>query len=196
MEEISGWERIKNRSRYIWNYYTSLSLKEKAFISLFNYIWFKEKQLQDFIVRGKYITQFEEAKAKNQAQCSHLKGGHVDLTVGVFQRGDKVGDFSVCKHQLPFGDYIVKCLRCGKKWTVPKREDFKTELDFHTAYLQYKGAVDFPTHNVTSTGIQFQKLEKKSFRETISIVWSILKRDISVLSSLRDTPYEKTLRLT
>ena len=195
MKKQSKWERNKNRAIYIWQYYMGLSLREKAFVSLYNHINFKENQVRDFQTRGQHLNEYDKARAKYHSECSHRKGGYVSDR-GIFERGTD-DQYAVLKHQLPFGDWMIRCLRCGKKWVLPKRESFKTDFDFQMAYLQYKEAQRFPTRNTSSTGIQFQKFEKKkSLQATLKIVWSILKRDITLWSALRDNPENVTMRLT
>jgi hypothetical protein len=143
-------------------------------------------------MQGEILEQEQKTREQMQDNCTHLKGGI--LINYAFSNGTDE-QYAVCKHQLPLGDYIVKCLRCGKKWIQPKREDFKAQFAFEAAYIQYREAVDFPTDNKTSTSIQFQVFKKSSVLEVLKLAWSVFKRDVNVVKSIRELPGVNTFKV-
>jgi hypothetical protein len=104
-----------------------------------------------------------------QAQCNHKKGGNgIEGFVG--GQGDDP-QYAIWKHQFLNSDIWVRCLRCGKWWKPPVKENFyfdergrevapqdgqfNAEL-FAKAEVEYRQALGFPTRNSMSTSYQFR----------------------------------------
>ncbi len=100
--------------------------------------------------------------AIRQYNCSHRKGGKGMAGV---QGGGQDPQFSVFKHQLPNGDWMVLCSRCQKEWNRPLAGDPK----YVELLDQYKKALALPTDNVASGGSQFSFVGVDGRR--VSIDW-------------------------
>lgn len=136
------------------------------------------------INQGRLFAQTDAREKAQQDACSHKKGGIVSprdmsaLSIG----GDGV-QFAVLKHRMIDGNLWVRCLRCSKTWTPPKKENFffdrkRTENDdfnkilkakkmpyegpqagiydersFAVAIAEYKTACAYPTQNKESASV-------------------------------------------
>ena len=97
---------------------------------------------------GQYLNRQKTIKEKEQKDCNHLKGGLCEVKGGKYtgkvfnnMNPPSFKDYAVIKHKMPWGDWWIRCLRCGRWW---KPGDF-----------DYNEALAFTTHNSPSTAIQF-----------------------------------------
>src|SRR5690348_4055221 len=82
---------------------------------------------QRFKNNGLSLEQGAAATRASQARCNHLKGGNgLDGVVGGM--GDDP-QHAVLKHQQPWGDLWVRCLRCAKTWKPAAKKSFYFEVD-------------------------------------------------------------------
>lgn len=109
----------------------------------------------EFHRRGEWLKQLEDERKAKQDRCNHLKGGYIDLKKGTWPEQGHGVDYAIIKHQFPWGDVWVRCIRCGKTWK-PGMED-------------YKQALNFPTHNYASTSIQFTGTGTKDGKTFVKI---------------------------
>ena len=126
---------------------------------------------------------FQQQKASDDAKqnvCTHKKGGVVSQRdMHVLHTGGNGLQFAVIKHQMINGDFWVRCLRCGKTWLPPVKENYYfnakgkqvapvdgtfDEVKFKEADIEYKKAVNFETNNSPSGSVQcrFSKWDAKS----------------------------------
>ncbi len=139
---------------------------------------------------GDTLRSIAENDKVAQERCNHHKGGNgAEAIIG--GQGDD-SQYAVMKHQFANGDIWVRCLRCGKTWKPPLKEDFYfdkkgrqvakqdgefSEEAFHKAEAEYKQAVQFQTRNVmsgshqlrftyTETGQDASDVYRKSMRHT------------------------------
>jgi hypothetical protein len=84
-----------------------------------------QQRQQDRESQGRtFVSQRATDEAK-QAVCTHKKGGIVsDRNTQVLSTGGNGQQYSVIKHQMINGDIWVRCLRCGKTWSNPVKENF------------------------------------------------------------------------
>ena len=137
----------------------------------------KQKQkAMDREQQGKvFAAQKREDDAKQNA-CTHKKGGVVsqrNLT------GGNSPQYAVIKHQMINGDFWVRCLRCGKTWLPPVKDNFYFSAKgkvvapvdgvfspekFAAAEVEYRKAVAFETNNTASGSVicKFSKWDEKS----------------------------------
>ena len=107
-----------------------------------------DQEIVRAVVFGQVLNRFKTTQEKKQKECNHLKGGFCEVKdgkyTGVIKNNEHPGfytDYAVLKHKMPWGDWWIRCLRCGKWW---KPQD-----------VDYNQALNFPTHNTSSTSIQF-----------------------------------------
>lgn len=97
----------------------------------------RDREQEDFKLRGTLLTQINDAKKESQRQCNHLKGG-CGVEGIITGKGDS-NQYAVIKHRYRNGDTHIRCLRCSKTW-MPGDEN-------------YHQALNFKTLNVTSTDV-------------------------------------------
>ena len=152
-----------------------------------------QKQL-DTTGRGKTLAQQKLADETRWAACTHKKGGMVSArNMSALSTGGNAAQYAVIKHQMINGDMWVRCLRCGKTWLPPVKDNyylndkgkvvapkdgkFNAEK-FAQAEVEYRRAVNFETNNSPSGSVQcrFSKWDEKSgqwvdaaqdYRETV-----------------------------
>jgi len=141
----------------------------------------KQKQkVMDREQQGKvFAAQRREDEAK-QSACTHKKGGVVSQrNLQVLSTGGNSPQFAVIKHQMINGDFWVRCLRCGKTWLPPVKDNFYlnakgkvvapvdgvfSQEKFDAAAAAYRVAVNFETNNSPSGSVicKFSKWDEKS----------------------------------
>jgi hypothetical protein len=125
-----------------------------------------------------FAAQKRDDDAK-QSICTHKKGGVVSQrNLQVLSTGGNSPQYAVIKHQMLNGDFWVRCLRCGKTWLPPVKDNFyfsgKKQVapvdgvfsseKFEAASLAYRQAVAFETNNSPSGSVicKFSKWDEKS----------------------------------
>jgi hypothetical protein len=141
----------------------------------------KQKQKSmDREQQGKvFAAQKREDDAKQNA-CTHKKGGVVSQrNLQVLSTGGNSPQYAVIKHQMINGDFWVRCLRCGKTWLPPVKDNFYfnakgkqvapvdgtfSQEKFSKAEADYRTAVAFETNNTSSGSVicKFSKWDEKS----------------------------------
>jgi len=139
----------------------------------------KQKEL-DRKQQGITFAQQRAADEAKQSQCTHKKGGVVSpRDMKVLSTGGNSVQYAVIKHQMINGDFWVRCLRCGKTWLPPVKENFYfnekgkkvapvdgvfSQEKFDAAEADYKRAVQFETNNSPSSSVQcrFSKWDETS----------------------------------
>lgn len=130
----------------------------------------EEKQAQeDREQQGRTFAQQEATDKHRWANCTHRKGGAVsqrDQKVLFF--GGDAAQHAIMKHQMITGDIWVRCLRCGRTWKPPIKQEFFVnakgkvvapadgvfdKAKFDEAVADYKRALMFPTNNSTSSSV-------------------------------------------
>jgi hypothetical protein len=129
----------------------------------------KQKEL-DRKQQGITFAQQRASDEAKQAACTHKKGGTVSQrNMQVLSTGGNSIQYAVIKHQMINGDMWVRCLRCGKTWLPPVRENFVFNAKgkkvapkdgtfnaekFAAAEQEYIRAVQFETNNSPSGSVQ------------------------------------------
>lgn len=110
---------------------------------------------QEAYTKGSTLAALAEGKTKNQRRCNHKKGGQGANGV-VGGKGDSP-DYAILAHTYANGDTWVKCLRCHKTWKPPVESEYiGNQQGFDNAMAAYKIALEFPTKNTPSAGVQFR----------------------------------------
>jgi len=140
----------------------------------------KQKK-QDREQQGRTFAQQRAAKEAQQRICTHRKGGMINpRDLSVLSTGGNSNQYAVIKHQMINGDMWVLCLRCGKVWVPPVKDNFYfkegrarnvapkdgkfSQEKFDKASQEYRDAVQFPTGNSSSASVpcKFTKWDEKS----------------------------------
>ena len=129
---------------------------------------------------GRTFSQQKATDDARQAVCTHKKGGVVSArNMSVLSTGGNSIQYAVIKHQMINGDMWVRCLRCGKTWLPPVKDNFYfnakgkqvapkdgvfSQAKFDAVEIEYKRAVNFETNNSPSGSVQcrFTKWDDKS----------------------------------
>lgn len=114
--------------------------------------------------QARSLEDYNQQVKKQQDVCKHRKGGKG--LEGILNGHDS--NYSVAKHQYPWGEFGVMCLRCGKEWRKPKDELKKENpAAYKAAMSDYKEALNFPTDNEGSGTQLFmvERVGKKSAAE-------------------------------
>ena len=120
--------------------------------------------------QGLTFAQQKRTDESKQAMCTHKKGGIVTpRDMRVLSTGGNGQQYAIIKHQMINGDFWIRCLRCGKTWCPPVKENFyfnkkgrvvppkDGEFDmekFKEAIGKYQQAVNFETNNTASGSVQ------------------------------------------
>lgn len=104
--------------------------------------------------KGATMAANDAVKGKHQKRCNHKKGGNGAAGI-VGGKGDSP-DYALLVHTFANGDTWVKCLRCHKTWKPPVPSDYESKELFAIADAQYRLALEFPTKNTPSGGVQFR----------------------------------------
>jgi hypothetical protein len=138
------------------------------------------QQQMDRESSGRTFAQQKATDDARQSVCTHKKGGVVSARdMKVLSTGGNSIQFAVIKHQMINGDMWVRCLRCGKTWLPPVKENFYfnekgksvapkdgtfDQVKFDAMDLEYRRAVNFETNNSPSGSVQcrFTKWDPKS----------------------------------
>jgi hypothetical protein len=139
----------------------------------------KQKQL-DRKQQGLTFAQQKAGDEAKQSVCTHKKGGVVSQRdMKVLSTGGNSPYYAVIKHQMINGDMWVRCLRCGKTWLPPVKENFYFDAKgksvapvdgtfsaekFAKTDAEYRTAVAFDTNNTSSGSVicRFSKWDEKS----------------------------------
>jgi TolA-binding protein len=127
----------------------------------------RDNKRQRSTTNGATLEQIKRGFEATQSRCNHKKGGNgADGIIG--GQGDD-SQFCVLKHVMPWGDTWIRCLRCGKTWKPPIKEQFMfdekgkvipngkyNEAQYNKAVADYQTALQFQTRNVTSGSIQYR----------------------------------------
>jgi len=133
----------------------------------------ENKQAQRQIDRESSGRTFAQQKATDDARqkaCTHKKGGVVSArNMTVLSTGGNSIQYAVIKHQMINGDMWVRCLRCGKTWLPPVKDNYFfnekgkqvapkdgkfSQEKFDAADIDYRRAVNFETNNSPSGSVQ------------------------------------------
>ena len=114
----------------------------------------RETKRQRSLTNGATLSQLAHENEAAQKRCNHRKGGNGAAGVIAGQGDDS--NYAVLKHTFANGDMWVRCLRCGKTWKPPVRDQYKTEEAYLAAVAQYEAAINFQTRNVPSGAVQFR----------------------------------------
>jgi hypothetical protein len=141
----------------------------------------KQKQKEmDRTQQGKVFSAQKREDEAKWAACTHKKGGVVSQrNLQVLSTGGNSPQYAVIKHQMINGDFWVRCLRCGRTWLPPVKENFYfnakgkqvapvdgvfSQEKFVQAENEYRQAVQFETNNTPSGSVicKFSKWDEKS----------------------------------
>lgn len=78
----------------------------------------KEQKLSEFNMKNRQIAAELGRRASSQRICQHRKGG-VTIPGTANPLPPEGGDsdmFSIIKHQMPGGEWVIFCSRCGAEW--------------------------------------------------------------------------------
>jgi hypothetical protein len=114
----------------------------------------RENKRQRSLTNGQTLKQLAQNDAAAQRRCNHRKGGNGAQGVVAGQGDDS--QYAVLKHTFANGDMWVRCLRCGKTWKPPIKDDYESEAQFLKAVVEYETAVNFQTRNVPSGSVTFR----------------------------------------
>lgn len=114
----------------------------------------RETKRQRSLTNGATLRSLAQADTMVQSRCTHKKGG--DGAAGVIGGKGQASQYAVLKHTFANGDMWVRCLRCGKTWKPPLREDYKDERAYLAAEAEYQAAINFQTLNVPSGACLFK----------------------------------------
>lgn len=134
----------------------------------------KELQKQeDRAAQGRTFANQKAADEARQSACTHRKGGVVSpRDLSALSTGGNSDKYAVLKHQMINADIWVRCLRCGKTWVPPMKENFYLDAqgkkaphsgkeagtfsksEYDAAWVKYREAVAFPTNNTMSGSVQ------------------------------------------
>ena len=138
------------------------------------------QQQMDRESSGRTFAQQKATDDARQKACTHKKGGVVSArNMSVLSTGGNSMQYAVIKHQMINGDMWVRCLRCGKTWLPPVKDNFYFNekgknvapkdgtfdpVKFDAVDLEYRRAVNFETNNSPSGSVQcrFTKWDAKS----------------------------------
>lgn len=121
----------------------------------------REMKRQRSLTNGATLNSLASNDNQAQKRCNHRKGGNgAEGVVG--GRGED-SQYAVCKHTFCNGDMWVRCLRCGKTWKPPIKDQYTSESGFLKAVVDYETALNFPTRNVASGSIQFRFSDNGNF---------------------------------
>lgn len=125
---------------------------------------------QDREQQGLVFAQQARTDEAKQRVCTHKKGGIVNpRDMRVLTTGGNGQQYAVIKHQMINGDMWIRCLRCGKTWCPPIKENFYFDKrgkvvpvkegefnleKFKKAIEDYQTAVNFETNNTPSGSVQ------------------------------------------
>ena len=129
-----------------------------------------KQRKQDREQQGRTFAQQRAAQEAKQKVCTHRKGGVImQRDMSVLSTGGNSNQYAVIKHQMINGDMWVLCLRCGKIWVPPVKDNFyfkegrvrnvapkdgKFSLErFDKATQEYRDAVQFSTGNSPSASV-------------------------------------------
>jgi hypothetical protein len=120
--------------------------------------------------QGLTFAQQSRTDSARQAACTHKKGGVVTpRDMRVLSTGGNGQQYAIIKHQMINGDMWVRCLRCGKTWCPPVKENFYfnkrgkvvapkdgefDQVKFNESKNEYQRAVNFETNNSPSGSVQ------------------------------------------
>lgn len=75
--------------------------------------------------QGRVFAQDAAVEAARQEVCTHRKGGIVTpRDMAVLTTGGDSQQYAVIKHRMIDGNLFIRCMRCSKTWTPPRRENF------------------------------------------------------------------------
>ncbi len=114
----------------------------------------RENKRQRSLTNGQTLKQLAQNDTAAQKRCNHRKGGNGAQGVVAGQGDDS--QYAVLKHTFANGDMWVRCLRCGKTWKPPVKEDYESEALFLKAVVEYETAVNFQTRNMPSGSVTFR----------------------------------------
>jgi len=140
-----------------------------------------KQRKQDREQQGRTFAQQRAAQEAKQKVCTHRKGGVImQRDMSVLSTGGNSNQYAVIKHQMINGDMWVLCLRCGKIWVPPVKDNFYfkegrarnvapkdgkfSQEKFDKATQEYRDAVQFPTGNSPSASVpcKFTKWDEVS----------------------------------
>jgi hypothetical protein len=138
------------------------------------------QKTMDREAQGRTFAQQAATDKSRQDACTHKKGGVVSArNMQVLSTGGNSIQYAVLKHQMMNNDMWVRCLRCGKTWLPPVKENYYfsakgkqvapkdgtfNETKFNEALAEYRRAVNFETNNSSSGSVQcrFSKWDEGS----------------------------------
>jgi hypothetical protein len=126
----------------------------------------RENKRQRSVTNGVTLNQLAANDLAAQLRCNHKKGGNGAHGV-VGGQGDD-SQHAVLKHTFANGDMWVRCLRCGKTWKPPVRDNYKREEDYLKAVASYEAAVNFQTRNVPSGSCQFRFSDNGAYYRVVT----------------------------
>lgn len=116
---------------------------------------------QEAYTKGDTLKSLAINKTTQQKRCNHKKGGNGAAGV-VGGKGDSP-DYALLTHTFANGDIWVKCLRCHKTWKPPVESEYQSQQSFDLAMQAYRLALEFPTKNTASSGVQFRYSDGGAF---------------------------------
>lgn len=103
---------------------------------------------------GNVLVSNRSSENAQQKRCNHRKGGNGGEGL-ISGKGDD-DQYAILKHQFCNGDWWVRCLRCGKTWKPPLRDEYENDAQFEKAVALYELALEFNTRNSASGSIMFK----------------------------------------
>lgn len=136
-----------------------------------------EREIAAIMSRGMALDAEMARNAKKRIECNHRKGGHLSEDGTTFPLIGNSDNYAVMKHVMANGDMRVACTRCNRVWNHPVRKDYATFDQYALAMAEYQKAVDFPTNNITSSGVQFNFRHRLGDSYAQEIVRNALPRE-------------------
>jgi len=139
-----------------------------------------KQRKQDREQQGRTFAQQRASDEAKQNACTHRKGGVVsERDLHVLHTGGNGSQYAVIKHQMINGDMWIRCLRCGKTWLPPVKDNFYfnekgkcvapkdgkfSQERFEKAQQEYIKAMQFETNNSPSASVicKFTKWDDSS----------------------------------
>lgn len=154
-----NFKRLRQTFRLLWDYYVhepNHSWLKTYFQVIRCYLKNKRQKIDVAESHGRALKHQATCEHSRQKECNHLKGGTAEYITGKgftgrVSQGSSPNEYAIIRHQFPWGDIWVRCIRCGKQWKPGNPE--------------YEDALKFPTSNVMSTSIQLRGLDIQEARK-------------------------------
>jgi len=132
---------------------------------------------REFEAKMKAISYDLARKRAMQRGCSHRKGGQIQAgSKGQLPlEGGDSDMFAVIKHQLPSGDWMIQCQRCGAEWLPADR--FTGRPASIIGGITYRQALAFRSDNTPSKSCVFNFRDLRSPEQKEADAWKQPRND-------------------